>query len=250
MAGAALEAKQTATLPEVPALYWFGMLPATSEFPCEFQTRDRQENGNYYQIRNSTSQAMWELPARVWIGKCRFFQSLPVKGFNFPAFSEVIERQATVSDETTRSAFPGGVKIMRPDEAKAIIKSAWRNVVRYGNFCDDIMSLKNASKGGAPKVRVLDLGANDECPSGMSKEEFLSKRIQISDDLSFDQYRDVYLAHFVYLMPVEAKIQEIVRDGVLDLGEAVARLPHQRLNTKFFSSPPQSLAEMYPQAKA
>lgn len=245
VAATAEKPKKTETQTE--NLYWFGALPASAPVPYQFPTRERQGTGQFFKVENQSAYDLWEKQNRIWIGKCRFIQNLFVKGLSFPAFTEFVERQATLDDEMSRTAFPGAVEIMRDEDIKAVIKSAWRHVVRYGKGNDDIMSLKNAANGGVSPVRVINLDANETDAQIPASD----RRYAIGESLTFDPFKDKYMAEFVYLVKIEGDVRQF-RDanGNLSLGACVDKLPAKRLGPSFFSAPPASLAEMYPQSGA
>lgn len=241
------EAAPARAIPE-KSLWWFGTLPAS--VLCDYQNSVRERDPvtkDFFRIEKEDPADKWtnDTDARVWTGKCRWYQSLAVKGFSFPAFTEIIERQATIETEVSATPFPGAVEVLKRDAVIAVLRACWRRAVRYKAGNGDIMSLRNFHK-----VEVVDFDQGLK-PDDMSEAEWIQNRQRLPVAATpFDADTDVHIAEFVYLVPIEADLKSLRNErGELNIAECVTRLPHQRINRKFFHEPPLSVAEMYPEYK-
>lgn len=226
-------------------LVWFGTLPAPEPVDMRVPTRDKDPmTREYFTVKKCSPAELWMNPddARIWIGKCRFYQSLAVRGFVFPAFSEIIERRATIETEMSATPYPGSVQIMKDDEIARIAKSCFRHVVRYKAGKNDIYGLKNTNR-----TEVIDLDIVRK-PAGWSDEQWVAERQRIPMEIpTFDADTDIPVAEFVYMVPLDIPDFNALFDqmGVIDIGACVSYLPNKRLDREFFKSPPKSVAEMY-----
>lgn len=256
MATATKENPAESAAAKLPAksLVWFGALPAEGPVEMMIPTRERSATTqDYHKIEKVDPADLWCHPggideARIWVGKCRWFQTLGVRGFNFPAYSEVVERQATIETEMVASPFPGAVTVMAAEEIEAVARSCWCHVIRFKSGNKDIYALKHKRK-----LEAIDLDLVVK-PAGWTEEQWIAERQRIPMEVPrFDPTHDVHVAHFVYLVPVAVSDLESLfdtRTGELDAGACLPHLPHQRLDRKFFASPPISVAEAFPQFKS
>lgn len=229
-------------------LVWYGTLPAGQPVEMRVPTRERDPiTREFYRIEKTEPYDLWNNAndARVWVGKCRFFQSLAVRGFVFPAFSEAVQRGSTNENEISGVAFPGAVQIMKQQEIDRIVKSCYRHVVRFPAGNADIMSMRNH---GQAKVLDLDHVAK---PPTWTDAQWVAERQRIPMEGNvFDADTDVPVAEFVYLHPIEIADFDglFTPKGSFDVGACLQYLPHQRLDRKFFGGPIKSVAEAFPQA--
>src|SRR3990167_7938296 len=101
MPTATQDKKDVKTQASTDGVYWFGALPATEPVPYQFPTRDPQGNGQFFRVDSTSAYDLSEKQNRIWIGKCRYIQSLSIKGLVLPAFSEIPERQASLDSEVS-----------------------------------------------------------------------------------------------------------------------------------------------------
>lgn len=235
-------------------LVWFGTLPASQQVDTYVPTKEADaDTGLYYEIRKQHPHKMWSPDhggPRVWVGKCRAFQSIGVKGFVFPAFSEAVEFGASETRNVS-APFPGAVQIMTRVEIDRIVSSCNKFVVRYNDMMGnrDIYSVENSGN-----VSVLDLEQGDK-HADMSEAEFIAARRNAPVDRVFmNSIKDFYVSEFVYLVPIKIDDLESIhkmngKKKILDVGACIQYLPNQRLDERFFTSPPKSVAEAFPQGK-
>lgn len=227
-------------------LVWYGTLPAPKVVDMCIGTRDKDSiTRDYFRIEAQEAADLWigADNARTWVGKCRFHQSISVRGFVFNAFSASVERSGTNENEMSAAPFPGSVQIMKQKEIDRIVKSCCRHVVRFGAGNGDIYSLKNNNK-----TKIVDLDSVVK-PASWTQEQWIAERQRIPMEGNvFDSDTDVPVAEFVYLVPLEIQDFDSLHSatGVLDVGACVAHLPCQRLDRKFFTNPPKSVAEAFP----
>ena len=218
-------------------LYWFGTIPATGLVDVVVQTVDLQkETGDYFRHEKVRPWDLWNVKtgaddARIWLGKCRYYQSLAVRGFIFPAWTDYVDQ--SIKEDMEKIRYPGAISPLRQSQVDAIVRSSYHHVLRFPNGADSYMKLGN-------HPQTVDLDANNK-PERMTEEEWLRNKIvpAIRGDFSFDQYEDKYMAEFVYLRRLDADPRKTKREDYYNLVS--------RLNENFFESPPQSIAETYPQ---
>lgn len=212
------------TAPEeapVTALYWYGMLPATGSFKIKKRTREKQSSTNdYFEYVDVNSQMLWEGEFSQWIGKCPWKQSLSVNGHSFDAFTETLMRPVgAAAGLLNRTSWPGAVSEMDPEKFKHVVDQCYKNVIRVerDGFGKDI----NLNQ---PKSYTMT-------PQG--EERVITE--------AYNPRTDTYFAHYVYIVKLDTPPEK-------SDPSVYYRLAMQW--NEFFRTPPQSVAEMYPLAKA
>ena len=232
-------------------LYWYGALPSSEpELETIERTRDKQvETEDFFKVTKVNPVRLWltNTDARHWVGKCRFFQNLGVRGWNFPAFSEIIERGATIETESIAIPYPGAVAVLKADEVERVVKACFRYAVRFRAGREYMHSLRNTGK-----CELIDLDLLKR-PAGWTDAQWVAERQRIPMEApQFDPDTDVLMAEFVYLnrIAVSGSIYDLFDSkGNLDIGRCVTMLPNQRIDERFFSDPPKSVSSMYPRSE-
>lgn len=203
---------------EVPqtALYWFGMLPATSSFKIKRPTREKDSKTNdYYTYVEVTSQELWEGEVNQWVGRCPWKQSLSVNGLSFDAFTETLMRPVgTQGGILNRHSWPGAVMEMDNERFQHIIRQCYRHVIRV--------------KDGAGKEINLDQPKSYQMLND-GTEKVITE--------SYNPRTDTYFAHYVYMVKMDAKPEEYDPGTYYRLA-----MPWNQ----FFTDCPKSVAEVYP----
>ena len=85
------------------SLYWYGTLPAAGEVKIKVhQTEYNEAVDGYFHLGETTAKKAWNgRNVQQWIGKCPDFQSLPVAGLIFNAWTERVVRQGDTADYAT-----------------------------------------------------------------------------------------------------------------------------------------------------
>lgn len=240
--------------PKVPvlageALCWLGALPATE--PVEminWTTRKNVGGRDYFDLIKADPWQCWEATAgideaRQWVGKCRFFQNLDA-GITFPAFSEILERQATNENEATATPYPGLITVLSRTQIQTAINKCYKTVVRFPQGVENRMKVQR-------NVQLVDLNCGQK-PERMTDAEWRDYQLKntVVPPTVFNPDTDMHVAHFVYLIELDKAPSKLVRDMKTDpsrwLPTAVQLLEHQRLTEAFFRNPPKSVADLYP----
>lgn len=231
------------------ALYWFGTLPATEPVDVMIPTRDKDSaNKDYYKIEKHHPWALWNIStlgeeARLWVGKCRFFQSIGAGSLECPAFSEIVQRTAANEAELSRIPYPGKIATLARTDVAKIIKAAYRQIIRYPLGVENMMKLQR----GVHKIN-LDCFAK---PASWTDEQWHDHQMvhTVPSEPVFDASTDVYVAHFIYLVELDKASPTLIRQMRFEpekhISEAIQFLPHMMITENFFKDPPKSIAQMY-----
>lgn len=198
------------------ALYWFGMLPATGSFKVRRNTREKDPRTNeYYTYVDVTSQELWEGEVNQWVGKCPWRQSLAANGLSFDAFTETLMRAVGQQGGVlNRHSWPGAVCEFDKDRAAKIIDDCYKNVIRVKDGLGKEINLGQLSS------YMMDNAGGEH---GATEK--------------YNPRTDTFIAHYVYMIKLDAKPEEYARDTYYRLAMSW---------DEFFKNPPKSVAEMYP----
>lgn len=229
--------------------YWFGMLPASEG--VEWLVPDDKANSDgseRYRIDTLDAWRMWNRQEhinksmRIWVGKCRQFSSIGIRGFTFPGYSEYVDPQ---EGETVRIPFPGNAKRMRSPEAEMLIKNCYRSYIHFPTGVENIMKARSSAE-------IVDMDRAIK-PPDMLNEMWQAQKHLVSQPESFDTYHDKYVADFVYLVHLpnipwhpEGLDENEYRWKSNKFHQSIV----PQLNQEFFKNPPISVAEMYPHEPA
>lgn len=122
---------------EVKSLYWFGMLPEAGKFKIKVISDKYDETiGDYIAEKETTSGELFNRVGRngedlrMWVGKCRGFQSLAVPGCSFVAWTDKVIRSG---DQFVSMPHPGGIAAFTQSQIDKIKYHCGRFVARVRN---------------------------------------------------------------------------------------------------------------------
>jgi hypothetical protein len=246
---------ETIVIPEKPkteSLYWFGALPAPGPVKVRTWKKEAAVGKRFDTLVTADPWALWEgmaIPdetARIWVGKCRFFQSVDVHKMCFPAYSEIAERQAANEAEVTMTAYPGRIATLPRKTVEEGLRNCWQNVIRFPQGADSRMELQRG-------VEIIDLKLGHK-PANISDADWSRQHIEkgFAAPEQFNEETDIPIAEFVYCVELDAPaklIRAMKADPVTTMPQVIQLAPHGRMTEDFFKNPPQSVAEMYPNLK-
>ena len=226
---------------EKAAFYHFGMLPATGPvklwIPSRTEMKEEEVTFDPYELWNGCKKLGDDV--QMFVAKMRQLNGITVRGWHFHATSQAAEARG---GNVNRVDYPGQVAWKTPIEIRKIVKACFTSFVRYEH------GLQKASDVRA-KFHVYDATFWDR-PKNMSDEAFAkydANANTAAEKKEFDPQTDRLVADYVY-------VTRLAYDrSKLDMGEYehnpnkfhVQMVP--QLSREFFSDPPKSVAEMYPE---
>ena len=231
------------------AFYWFGMLPADKPVQWAIPTEMRDEGtGEFYKLASFSAFDLWSMRASfqrgasrfpIFISKLRPQTSLAVRGMIFPAHSS---EAAWNGEQISQIAFPGSGVVMERPQFDAIIKSCYRHFVRFPSGVD-----RADDHDANCEMWDMDLGSK---PKHFTPEQWDQYRVMHSVDEcpTFNPRTDKYVAEYVYCVKVDGVQWQGWPDREYRFNpNSFHRQVVPNMNRDFFTKPPRSVAEMYPQ---
>lgn len=143
--------------------------------------------------------------------------------------------------QVIREPFPGGCQFMTDEEARRAVKGIRAHFVRFKlgvNRKNDVTHHQN--------VEIWDMRIGSK-PSAMSAEEWAQykSRTPIDQCPEFDEYTDICLDEFVYLVKLDVDWRQWPADDFQRDPNAYYKQVTPSME-KFFQEPPPSVAESFP----
>lgn len=223
------------------AFYHYGLLPAQGEvlFPMQEQGKRELTNEKFDAWRLwSAIDTGIEKGLSIFVAKARQWLGISVRGFHFPSVNEYVEMG---KESTSRVPYPGGASQLTPERVKAIVKACYRHIIRFPN---GFASMNNPN---SPSQLIdLDFGKK---PENMTDPEWAAYKAHnvVPEQPRFNPKTDKYVAEFVYLTKIDKSVEEA---DFADYRKNPNKFHYQMvgpMTRKFFSDPPKSVAEVYPQ---
>lgn len=208
------------------SLCWYGTLPAIGEVKVRVPQTDYNEDvDGYFKWGTKNSKDAWNgKQTQIWLGKCPDYQSLPVAGLIFNAFTERVVRQGD-SPDYAKVPWPGGIIRLTGEQYERTILGAFRHIFRVD------------SETGRGKLLYLDIGKHPEVDPNDP-----NTRPLVTEFTTFNPRTDRYVAEFVYLV-------KVFDPATAGKEEPESKNYHTLIPTPtmdhFFDSPPPSIADLF-----
>lgn len=148
-AGTPLEVTVAKPTVSKKSLYWCGTLPAEGVVELTVPATEYNDDLDGWVKRiKTTADKLWrKKDIRIWLGKCRHYQSLDA-GITFPAYREEIQID---HESGARAAIthPGDILALTDEEVSIIFEKTIRTVIRNGK-------LYNLDQGKHGKIDASD----------------------------------------------------------------------------------------------
>ena len=228
-----------------PGLYWFGMLPATEavNYPLPRQEKNAG-TGEFYEEAMLdpwdlwTSKAFPDLSVPIFVGKLRQTNSLGAGGIAWNAYTNHMIRHGL---DLIPNPYPGACKVLTAHEAEMAVKGCFRHFVEFTHGV-------GARNDFRCEIRLWDGAMADRKIEDRAQSNPFTMDLGQGQVKEFNAQTDMTVAEFVYLVRIEADyrkwpVSEYRRDP-----HSFHRQVVGDMSRKFFTEPPLSVAEMYPQA--
>lgn len=205
------------------ALYWYGTLPAIGNVKAKIHQSEYNETvDGYFTYGDTTAKKAWNgKHSQSWLGKCPDFQTLPVAGVTFNAWTERVVRQGDTSDYA-KVPWPGGIIKLSPERYRQIVDESFRHIYR----------IDPASNKG--KLIYLDIGKHPP----IDPNDPMTKPLVV-ERLIMDKQTDTPVSEFIYLR----KVFDLSAGQTEPKSDYYSQLIPTPLMDNFFDNPPPSIAD-------